>query len=399
VNRRPAREWRRRCGRLALVLAAVSPFGLVIGRVGVGASDAPRTARQAAPGVNDPLAGSVANSTTTWATVAMGKRDGDFDLFWELFSLNAATGRLGLVTPAGVASNGGLMVAQAGVGSSALIGFGASQDLKFSPLALSTNDGRTWSAGGLAQRLDSVPSSLGLDAQGDAVALVGGGTPVVLVRSGGLTDWKTLVSRSSLASTAAGRRCQLGFLEGVAVGLGGTAVVGASCKEEAVPGIFVRNGATWSLADISVPEALHGETFAVIRLGPSSALLAASGQTTNLLAAWQVGVSGRWLLSAALRLRSSYDLLATGTGPGGRQFVLIREAGTERAEVVGGPGDAWQTLAAPPSRTATLAFLPNGQVDAVAVDATLLSVWRLGGDGKSWVKVQLVTVPIAFGSS
>jgi len=79
--------------------------------------------------------------------------------------------------------------------------------------------------------------------------------------------------------------------------------------------------------------------------------------------------------------------------------VLIREAGTERAEVVGGPGDAWQTLAAPPSRTATLALLPDGQVDELAVDTTLLSVWRLGENGKSWVKVQVVTVPISFGSS
>ncbi|HEY5274094.1 MAG TPA: hypothetical protein VIJ34_12765 [Acidimicrobiales bacterium] len=69
--------------------------------------------------------------------------------------------------------------------------------------------------------------------------------------------------------------------------------------------------------------------------------------------------------------------------------MLIREAGTERAEVVGGPGDAWQTLAVP----------PDGQVDELAVDTTLLSVWRLGENGKSWVKVQVVTVPISFGSS
>jgi hypothetical protein len=188
-------------------------------------------------------------------------------------------------------------------------------------------------------------------------------------------------------------------LEGVAVASDGSAVVGASCREEAVPGIFVRAGTTWRLASVSVPELLKGDAFSVLRLGPSSALLRAVGHTTTVVAAWQMGKAGQWLLSPSLTIPGSGELLATGAGPGGRQFVLVRDAGTERAEVIGGPSARWQALAALPSRTATIAFLPNGEVDSLSVDDTSLSVWRLGANGKGWAKVQSLTVPIAFGSS
>ena len=373
-------------------------LGLVV-TASSGASEARSDVDHAPSVVTAPLAGSVANSTTTWATVAMGKNNGQFDLFSELFSLDTATGRFALVTPPGVASNGGLMVAQAGVGPSALIGFGVSQDLEFSPLALSTNDGRTWNPGGLAQGLDAVPSAVGFNEQGDALALVGRATQAVLERAGGLTDWKTDVSRATLAGTAVGRRCDVGSLEAVAVASDGSPVVGASCSERAVPGIFVRAGASWHLATVPVPDALQGDAFSVLRLGPSSALLAAVGHSTSVVAARQTGAAGRWLLSPALAIPRSGELLATGTGPGGRQFVVLRNGGTERAWVIGGPSATWHALAALPNRTATIAFLPNGQVEALSVDDTSLTVWRNGADGTGWAKVQAVTVPIAFGSS
>jgi len=373
-------------------------LGLLV-TAGSGASAARSDVDHAASVVTAPLTGSVANSTTTWATMAMGKNNGQFDLFSELFSLDAATGRFALVTPPGVASNGGLMVAQAGVGSSALVGFGVSQDLEFSPLALSTNDGRTWNPGGLAQGLDSVPSAVGINEQGDALALVGRVAQAVLERSGGLTDWKTDVSRAALGATVVGRRCEVASLEAVAVAADGSPVVGASCKEKAVPGIFVRAGGSWRLAAVPVPDALKGDAFSVLRLGPSSVLLAAVGRATSVVAARQTGAAGQWLLSPPLAIPSSGELLATGTGPGGRQFAVLRDAGTERAWVIGGASPTWHSLAALPSRTATIAFLPNGDVEALSVDDTSLTVWRNGTDGRGWAKVQAVTVPIAFGSS
>jgi hypothetical protein len=352
-----------------------------------------------ATSMRTPLAGSVATSTTTWVTLAMGKNDGRSDLFAELFSLDPATGRFALVTPPGVASNGGLIVAPAGAGSSALVGFGVSQDLEFSPLALSSDDGRTWSPGGLAESLDSVPSAVGFNENGDALALVGGTGEVVLKRSGGLTDWKTDVSLASLARTPSGKRCEVGSLDGVAVASDGSPVLGASCREKAVPGIFIHAGATWRLAAVSVPEALRGDAFSVLRLGPSSALLAAAGHGSSLVAAQQSGIAGHWQLSSPLTIPRSAQLLATGAGPGGRQFVLLREGGRELAAVIGGPSAHWQTLAPLPNGAATVAFLPSGQVDAMSVSDTLLSISRLAASGKVWTKVQALTVPIAFGSS
>jgi hypothetical protein len=395
---RSAAEARHR--RLAAALALVIPLGFLASAAGAGVRALPRDVLRAAPVVADPLAGSVANSTTTWATVGMGKNDGQFDVFWQLFALDAATGRFTLVTPPGVASNGGLMIGQAGKGPSALIGFGVSQDLEYSPLALSANDGRTWSPGGLAESLASVPSAVGSDAQGDAFALVGGDSPAVVERSGSLTSWKTVITRASLASTAAGRRCQLGSLEGVAVDSGGSALVGTSCREEAVPGIFVSDGTTWRLAAVPVPASLRSDAFAVLRLGSSSALLAAVGHATDVVAAWQASSPESWALSAPLALPSSAALVATGSGPGGRQFVLWREGTTELAAVIQGSGGRWQMLTGLPSRTATLAFLPNGQVDALSVDDTRFSAWRLDDPtGTTWTKVQALTVPIPFGSS
>jgi hypothetical protein len=397
VTRQLPAGGRLQCRRSVAGLAMVAVLGLVA--AGAGASEARGDLDHGASAVTAPLTGSVANSTTTWATVAMGKNNGQFDLFSELFSLDAATGRVALVTPPGVASNGGLMVAQAGAGSSALVGFGVSQDLEFSPLALSTNDGRTWSPGGLAQGLDPVPSAVGFNEQGDALALVGRGTQAVLERAGGLTDWKTDVSRAALAETVSGRRCEVGSLEGVAVAADGSAVIGASCKEKAVSGIFVRAGANWRLATVPVPDALQADAFSVLRLGPSSALLAAVGRVTSVVAARQSGVAGQWLLSPALAIPNTSELLATGTGPGGRQFVVLREAGAERAWVIGGPSATWHALPPLPSRTATIAFLPNGEIEALSVDDTSLTVWRNGADGRGWAKAQAVTVPIAFGSS
>jgi hypothetical protein len=399
VTRQPAARRRSRFALFAAGLAVTAGLGIIVAGGRAAASAAPGDVDHAASGLGVPLTGSVANSTTTWATVSMGKKNGQFDLFSELFSFNVATGRFALVTPPGVASNGGLMIAQAGVGSSALIGFGVSQDLEFSPLALSNDDGRTWSPGGLAESLAPVPSAVGFNEHGDALALVGGATQAVLERSGGLTDWKTDVSRASLAATPAGKRCEVASLEGVAVASSGSAVVGASCRAAAVPGIFIRAGASWRLATVPVPEVLKSDAFSVLRLGPSSALLGAVGRATTVVAAWQTGATGQWLLSPSLTIPSSGELLATGAGPGGRQFVLVRHAGTERAEVIAGPSAHWETLAAVPSRTATIAFLPNGQVDALSVDDTSLSVWHLGADGKGWAKVQAVTVPLAFGSS
>jgi hypothetical protein len=330
----------------------------------------------------------------------MGRNDGEFDLFWQLFSLNARTGHFALVTPPGVADNGGLMVAPDATGTTALVGIGASQGLTFSPLALTANRGETWIQGGLPDALDAAPSVLGFDTAGDALALVNGTAQTVLDRSGSLTSWKTIATRDTLANTPAGHSCVIGSLEAVALGPGEIPLVGASCREPDTPGVFVDSDAQWHLADIPIPVRLVDDLFAVVRLQPSSALFAAvHGKTASIVAAWEPTLERPWALSPPLAVGSIEDLIASGTGPGETQFVLVRDQKTVRAEIVSGPGANWHSIPPLPRDVATLAFAPNGTLYALGVNDTLLYVWRLAASRQSWVKAQTIKVPIVFGSS
>ena len=75
--------------------------------------------------------------------------------FWQLFVRPAGASRWSLVTPEGVADNGGLVAAG---GTSLLVGFRPSQDLAFSPLATSADTGRNWTPGLLDATLADVPA-------------------------------------------------------------------------------------------------------------------------------------------------------------------------------------------------------------------------------------------------
>ena len=86
---------------------------------------------------------------------------------------------------------------------------------------------------------------------------------------------------------------------------------------------------------------------------------------------------------------------AAGFGPGGSVWVLL---GGGRAETISGPGSAWRALPALPAGTATLApGSGSGGYDALAVSGSRLTVWRLAG--AAWAKVQVINVPIQYGSS
>ena len=97
---------------------------------------------------------------------------------------------------------------------------------------------------------------------------------------------------------------------------------------------------------------------------------------------------------------------ALGFGAGGSAWLLL---GGGRAETIGGTGGSWQALPPVPPGTATLApqgtatLAPGstatgaGSYDALAVSGSKLTVWRLAQG--AWAKVQLITVPIEYGSS
>ena len=392
------RHRNRRSAWVALTLPASLLVTPLVEVAPASAAYGPPGAPQPNPAFAMPLAGAVTAASTTWATVVMGRNDGNFDLFWQLFTMNPTTGRFALVTPPGVADNGGLMVGPSTSGST-LVGFGASQGLKFSPLALSTNAGKQWTTGGLPDALVAAPSVIGLSSGTQALALVSSGGGQVLRRSGGLTSWNTLTTRTALAKTPAGQSCDIGSLEGVAFDSSATPVIGASCKRPDTPGVFVDSDRQWHLADIPVASSLVTDTFATVRLDSHSALFAAVHQhTVHLVAAWAPTGNRPWSMSPALSVASTSDLLASGTGPGNTQFVVVRQGKNVRALTVAGPGKEWTALPTLPARTATIAIEPGGGIDALSVDVTKLSVWNLDS-AASWTKTQTISVPIVFGSS
>ena len=101
---------------------------------------------------------------------------------------------------------------------------------------------------------------------------------------------------------------------------------------------------------------------------------------------------------------------ASGFGPGGSVWVLL---GGGRAEAIGGPGGSWQALPPVPAGTQVLVrrhpgTLPAGTAtlapgsgspayDALAVAGSRLTVWRLAAG--AWAQVQVINVPITYGSS
>ncbi len=112
---------------------------------------------------------------------------------------------------------------------------------------------------------------------------------------------------------------------------------------------------------------------------------------THLVAAWSDGAG--WTVSAPV---AAGTVRASGFGPARSVWVLL---GGGRAEVIGGTGGAWRALPAVPTGTQTLAPVTGGGYDALAVSGSRLTVWQLGAAASAWVQVQVITVPIEYGSS
>ena len=397
---RTTRRWRttRRVGSVvALFVLLGSPSAQASSEQG-GSDHASRAASDSHAALS--LTGSITAAGSTWVTLDMGKSDAQHDLFWQLFTFHSAGTEWVLVTPPGVADNGGLVVTSGPKSNSALAGFGPSQALTFSPLAITTTGGAHWGPGGLPTALVTVPSSLALGSGSRALALVGGSSQKVLSTAGALTAWRPLVTLSRFATTSSGRRCDVVALRAVALSAQDEPLLGASCRKPGFAGIFAYADGEWNAVPTALPRSLEEHTFDVLRLTPSSALLAADEHgTTSLIASWQ-GTAGRpWAVSPALPLAAGTHLLASGSGPGNTWFVVVADNGQARAEVNSGPGSSWQTLSSLPAATASIAFEPDGRIDAFVVNDAHLSIWRLSTETSTWTKVQSLVVPIAFGSS
>jgi hypothetical protein len=360
---------------------------------GCGSQSAPATGPSLAV-VTAPLSTSLVPTQGTWAVAVMGGSAAQENNFWQLFVRPAGATRWTLVTPAGVADNGGLVAAGGAGGRSLLVGFRPSQDLLFSPLAASSDTGRNWTPGLLDADLANVPDALAVGASGRALALLRDGTIEVAATPGAAAagQWSQLTTLGALAASPPGRACGLVAVNAVSFGLDDTPMAAGSCLRRGVAGVFVDRGGTWQAAGPGLPAALRGDQVQVLGLasapGGTAALMAAG---TALLAAWS-GAAG-WTVSAPV---AAGTVVASGFGAAGSVWVLL---GGGRAEAIGGTGDSWRALPAVPAGTQVLAPGTGGGYDALAVSGGRLTVWQLGPAAAAWVRVQVINVRIQYGSS
>jgi len=361
-----------------------------------------------------PLSTSLVTPQGTWAVTVMGGSAADENNFWQLFVRPAGATRWSLVTPEGVADNGGL-VAAAGdeQGASLVVGFRPSQGLAFSPLATSGDTGKTWTPGLLDAGLADVPDAMAVAPSGQTLALLHDGGIEAAASAAAATagQWSRLTTLSALAASAPGRGCGLVAVNAVTFGPNNVPMAAGSCVRRGVAGVFADRGGAWQAAGPVLPAGFGGDQVQVLGLartaGGNAALLLAG---TSLLAAWSDG--GRWTVSAPVAAAGDEQgVSASGFGPGGSVWVLL---GVGRAEAIGGPGGSWQAL--PPAPAGTQVLVPAGtQVlgpagtatlapgsgspayDALAVAGSRLTVWRLAAG--AWAQVQVINVPITYGSS
>jgi hypothetical protein len=399
-----ARSGRRRAGSAgpsapaALIRGAVLLAGTVLlagcASGGSQGSAAPPAAAAAAP---------LATTMTvagggTWAIVAMGGSAADENLFWELFTRPAGSTKWALDTPPGVADNGGLVAS--GTGGALTVAVRPSQGLTFSPLAITSDNGKTWGTGLLDADVAAVPDALATQG-GNMLALLDDGAIDQAGPAGaGLTR---LAAPGAVAASAAGRQCEATALTAVAYTASGTPLAAASCARPGTVGIFARTGGTWQADG---PAAPGGGPVRVLRLagtptGDTALLASGTGNSASLLAAW-TSDGTHWTTSVPLSTPLSTRLstgtrqvVADGTGPGGSVWVLLAGG---RAETIAGPGAAWQALPALPPATAALGVGPGGTTDALSVAGAVLTVYQLT-PARTWDKAQAITVPIQYGSS
>jgi hypothetical protein len=376
-----------------LTRAAVAISGAMLAGTGLIAGCGTQQARVASPSpppVTAPLSTSLVTAQGTWAVAVMGGSATSDNNFWQLFVRPAGASRWSLVTPPGVADNGGLVAA--GASGSLTVGFRPSQDLTFSPLATSTNAGRNWAPGLLDAALADTPDALAVGPSGRVLVLLQDGTieaaPTASAAAAG--QWTQTATRTALAASAPGRSCGLAGVTAISFGPDKNLVAAGGCVRPGVAGVFTDTDGTWRSAGLTLPGRGPVQVLGLAATAGGNVALLAAGD--SLLAAWWNGT--RWTVSAPV---TSGTVRALGFGPGGSAWLLLTGG---RAEAIAGPGASWRALPQVPTGTATLApgpSSPGGSYDALAVAGSKLTVWRLTQG--AWAKAQLISVPIEYGSS
>ena len=117
-----------------------------------------------------------------------------------------------------------------------------------------------------------------------------------------------------------------------------------------------------------VPAGLELAALVGLSAGGEKGTGAATTSETSLVASW-ANTKGIWRTSPPFQLATGTRLVSFGATPAGGVFAVVAgPEGNLGLAVAEGPASGWRQLPAPPRTTATVAFLPGGTVDALAVE-------------------------------
>jgi hypothetical protein len=308
-----------------------------------------------------------AGDGTSWAVLPMGGSAASENEFWELFVQPASESGWQLVTPPGVASNGGLVAALTGTGT-LVTGFRPSQDLTFSPLAVTADAGRSWDQGAvLSPGLADLPTAMTAGPLGNLLALTDGGDVEEGTALG--ASWSRLTTLRALSHVPAVRAgCTLTALTAAAWTPSGQPLLGGSCAPPGRPSagtaqaaIITLSAGAWHLADLVLPPAVARDPVTVLGLatsgtGTTAILAVGSGASTGVMAAWSATGDSGWTLSPVLR-----------TGPGGSPAISLWADGSaglvlgSRAATIGWRAGRWSELPGAPTACPRSRARPPGR--------------------------------------
>ncbi len=317
----------------------------------------------------------------------MGERGHPLNTFWELFFRAPTAATWSLVTPAGVADNGGLTVSVTSAGS-ALVGFEPSQRLRYSPAAISHDDGAAWDPALVPVSLAPVPDALALGSSGSgtALALVRRGSGELLTSGGPLLQWRSLPGISVAGRGPA--RCDPSGLDAVALNSSDDAMVGTGCRRAGshwhlLPGWWALAAGwpiRWTGRWPRPTPRYCGSTLRALRRRRWS-----PKKTTIRRASSDSGAPPPAPGPRRSRSRSerSTTVLASAVGASGQQLVLLKRGGSsDLLEETAGPDRPWVELPVPPAGTVTVSPLADG--DTRRVQRGRVSSARVHVDPARW---------------
>jgi hypothetical protein len=342
------------------------------------------------------MATSIATATDSWAVVPMSADPA----FWQVFARAGSSGTWKLVTPPGVAINGGI-IASANGANGLTVAVRPSQDLTFSPLAATANGGASWSTGGPVDApVAASPDAFAADGS-HLTALLSDGT--IETSSDAGTTWATLAKPGAIAASPAAKGCDGAVrVTSISFGITSTAevVAGGTCGTSGTSAVFTYSPAAgWQRLNLPVPGQVvrltGGMTLVQGKSGIAALWRGVGWYAYAPLTATPQAVPTNWTQSSPLPFSGS--ITASGTLQNAGAWVLL--PGGRAATISAFGQEQWQWLPPVPSHTTVLASGPAGAVDALAVSGDTLTVWRLLPRATVWSKAEEINVPIQIGSS